>query len=211
MDWLRIVYFFVVTLALIASFRSFTHRKYILFVPLLILGLMVELVAELPFVHAEVRNDIGAFYTMAEYAFLSYIISNFIHSRSKQLLIRYSILVLVPVFILIELTVANRSPNLKYLTVLIENPLVCLWTIIYLFEAATEDYEFEVAQNPMFWISLGNLLFFSGSFFSYGLGSYLLAGGSRVTADKLFNIARILNILLYILYFIGFVCLRKKR
>ncbi|HYE55557.1 MAG TPA: hypothetical protein VD996_11960, partial [Chitinophagaceae bacterium] len=63
----------------------------------------------------------------------------------------------------------------------------------------------------MFWISLGNLLFFSGSFFSYGFGSYLESKERLATANTIYMIARILNILLYILYFIGFICLRKKK
>ncbi|HYF32642.1 MAG TPA: hypothetical protein VD993_16065 [Chitinophagaceae bacterium] len=158
-----------------------------------------------------IQSDISAYYTIVEYALLSYIISNFIQSFRKRLVIRSSILVLIPLFIVIELTIADKSLTYKYLTLLIESPFVCVWTILYLFETAKQDHEFEITRNPMFWISLGNLLFYSGSFFSYGFGSYLNSKGNEDMANTLLWIARILNILLYILYFIGFLCLRKKK
>ena len=211
MHGLKIVYYVAVTLAFIASFRSLTDRRYILFIPLLLLGLLVELAAVLHVFSKQTVDCISAVYSIVEYALLAYIISNFISSRAKQLLVRHSILVLVPFLIIIQLTIANKNKTFEYLTLLIESPLICIWTILYLFETASQDHEFEVSQNPMFWISLGNLLFFSGSFFSYGFGSYLRAKGSENIANTIFWIARILNILLYILYFIGFLCLKKKR
>jgi hypothetical protein len=108
------------------------------------------------------------------------------------------------------LVLVPRSESYKYLDLMIESPFLCAWTILYLFETVKQEEEFEVTRNPMFWISLGNLLFFSGSFFSYGFGSYLAAKGNTHAADIIFWIARVLNILLYILYFIGFLCLRRK-
>lgn len=211
MEPLKVVYYIVVLLAFFASIRSYRHRQYILFIPLLALSLLVEFLQDLRVFSESVNDNIASFYTIAEYALLSLIISNFIYTRSKRLMIRYSILVLVPVFIIIELTIAHKSPTFQFLTLLIESPFVCLWTILYLFETAKQDQEFEISGNPMFWISLGNLLFFSGSFFSYGFGSYLLSRDHEDTANTIFMIARILNILLYILYFIGFLCLQKKR
>ena len=211
MNALKIVYYLAVILAFIASLRSVNDRKYILFVPLLLIGLLVELAGDFHVFSDEIIACIDAAYTVVEYALLSYIISNFIYSRTKRLLVRYSILVMVPLFAFIQLTIANKNPNYGYLTVLIESPLICIWTILYLFENASQDYEFEIARNPMLWIALGNLLFFSGSFFSYGFGSYLFSKGNEHTANAVFWIARILNILLYIIYFIGFLCLTKKR
>jgi hypothetical protein len=211
MHALKIVYYLAVSLAFIASLRSVNDRKYILFIPLLLFGLLVELAGDFHIFSEYIIACVDAAYTAVEYALLSYIISKFIYSRTKRLLIRYSILVLVPLFVFIHFTVANQNPNYGYLTMLIESPLICIWTILYLFESARQDYEFEISRNPMLWISLGNLLFFSGSFFSYGFGSYLLASGNEHTADAVFWIARILNILLYIIYFIGFLWLTKKR
>lgn len=209
MHWLKIVYYITLVLALAASIKCYKHRKYVLFIPLLIISLTVEILSEL--IEDADAKKILSLYTAVEYSLLSFIISNFINSQKKKTFIRLSILVLVPFFIFIQLVLAVRNTSYKFLDSMIEAPILCVWTILYLFETAKQDEEFEIFKNPMFWISLGNLLFFSGSFFSYGFGSYLASTGHETLANQIFWIARMLNILLYFLYFIGFICLPKKR
>ena len=207
MHWLKYVYYGVMVLALLASLRGIKYRRYVLFIPLLALSLAVEITRE--FVSEEVAHYFN-FFIAIEYTLLALIISNFMHTASKRQVIRASIFVLVPLLILIQLLLAG-NPAYKYLDLMIESPFLCAWTILYLFETVKQEEEFEVTKNPMFWISLGNLLFFSGSFFSYGFGSYLEYKGNNHLADIIFWIARILNLLLYILYFIGFLCLGNRR
>lgn len=206
MHWLKAVYYAIMALSLLASLRGYNRRGYVLFIPLLALSLIVEILRHfIPEFH-----NLARLFFAAEYTLLTLIISTFIHSRTKRLIMRSSIFVLVPVFVLIELNLLEQNWSNKYLDLLIGSPFICLWTILYLFETVKQEEEFEVTKNPMFWISLGNLLFFSGSFFSYGFGSYLAYKGSGL-AETIFWIARVLNILLYILYFIGFLCLRMKK
>lgn len=204
MHWLKLVYYGFMAIALIASFRGYNRKGYVLFIPLLALSLAVEILRHF-------YGQLPAFklFIPVEYTLLSLIISTFINSHIKRLIIRSSIFILVPIFIFIEFYLADQSSPYKYLDLMIASPFLCVWTILYLFETVKQEEEFEVTRNPMFWISLGNLLFFSGSFFSYGFGSYLAFKGSDL-AETIFWIARILNILLYILYFIGFLCLRTR-
>jgi hypothetical protein len=207
MHWPKVVYYAFMALALLASFRGYRRKGYALFIPLLALSLVVEVLR--PLFDSSVGKYFRLFFAV-EYTLLTLIISTFIHSRTKRLIMRGSIFVLVPVFIFIELYLLDQKGPYRFLDLLIGSPFICLWTILYLFETVKQEEEFEVTKNPMFWISLGNLLFFSGSFFSYGFGSYLAYKGSEL-ADTIFWIARVLNILLYILYFIGFLCLRKRK
>jgi hypothetical protein len=209
MHWLKFVYYGVMVLALVASFRGFRYREYVLFIPLLALSLAVEVAREFLKGQPEITKYFNL-YIAAEYALLALIISKFIYSRNKRLIILGSIFVLVPLFVFIRFVLVPKNPSYQFLDLMIESPFLCAWTILYLFETVKQEEEFEVAKNPMFWISLGNLLFFSGSFFSYGFGSYLASKGNAHMADIIFWIARILNILLYIFYFIGFLCVRKK-
>lgn len=206
MHWLKIVYYAIMALALLASLRGYNRKGYQLFIPLLALSLGVEIARHY---YPGPNKPLRVFFAV-EYTLLTLIISTFIHSHTKRLIMRSSIFVLVPVFIFIELYLEDQGWSYKFLDLLIGSPFICLWTILYLFETVRQEEEFEVTRNPMFWISLGNLLFFSGSFFSYGFGSYLMYKQSEL-AETVFWIARILNILLYILYFIGFLCLRKIR
>jgi hypothetical protein len=204
MHWLKIVYYGIMAIALLASFHGYNRKGYVLFIPLLALSLAVEILRPFyPYL------NIFKLFISVEYTLLSLIISTFINSSTKRLIIRSSIFILVPIFIFIELYLADQSRSYKYLDLMIGAPFLCVWTILYLFETVKQEEDFEVTRNPMFWISLGNLLFFSGSFFSYGFGSYLAYKGSDL-AETIFWIARVLNILLYILYFIGFLCLRRR-
>jgi hypothetical protein len=63
-----------------------------------------------------------------------------------------------------------------------------------------------IYKQPDFWISLGLLIFFGGTFFSNGLYTYLYEL-DPVQAKKLFNIINSpLNLIQYTCFIIGFVC-----
>jgi len=196
-------------LALLASLRGYQNKKYVLFIPLLALSLGVELARHFfARSHPSIVPPLSLFVAV-EYTLLSLIIANFIESPTKKMIVRISIFIIVPVILILKLSTL-RNLNLKYIDMVIASPFLCVWTILYLFETTQQDEEILITKNPMLWISLGNLLFFSGSFFSYGFGSYLEAAQKTEAADAIYNIARVLNILFYILYFTGFLCLKKK-
>lgn len=211
MHWLKIVYYFVLAISLAAAIIfAYRNRKYVLFIPLIGINLAIEVIREFMPKDSPVEPVILLIQVISEYSILSLIISYFIQSAVKKRIILMSIFLVIPAFIILQILLIGKSTSYKYLNQMIEAPFICLWTILYLFEAAKHDQEFEIRTNPMFWISLGNLLFYSGSFFSYGFGSYLTSRGSDM-GGTIFLIAQLLNILLYILYFIGFLCLRIKK
>lgn len=209
MNWPKIIYYLVLALALAGSFRAVKDRRYILFIPLIGFVLGSEILREY-IDQDKVDKAVLLFAVIVEYALLSWIISNFIQSELKRRIIIFSVFILVPLFIIMQILFIADNKAFQYLNQLIEAPFICAWTVFYLFEAAKDNEEVNITRNPMFWISLGNLLFYSGSFFSYGFGSFLLSKGSK-QAENIYWIARILNILLYIIYFIGFLCIKKKR
>jgi hypothetical protein len=210
MHWLKIIYYSMLVVALVGSFFGYNNKKYWLFIPLIAISLGIEILRDLLPDDSLVEPSILLFQVIAEYSILSLIISHFIQSPTKKKIIIGSIVVVIPLFILLQIFLISRYPTYTYLNNTIEAPFICLWTILYLFEVARHEYEFEISTNPMFWISLGNLLFYSGSFFSYAFGSYLMSADAK-GGDTIFLIAQILNILLYILYFIGFLCLRLRK
>lgn len=211
MEWPKIIYYAVLVIALAGSFLGYRDRRYVLFIPLIALSLAIEIIREFVDRGSPLDTATLLFMVIVEYSLLSLIISNFIQSRIKRKVTISSVFVMIPLFIILQVTLISKNSSYHYLNQMIAAPLLCVWTISYLFEAAKHDEEFEITKSPMFWICLGNLLFYSGSFFSYGFGGYLSSKGSKDTANTIFWIARILNILLYILYFIGFLCLRKRK
>ena len=80
--------------------------------------------------------------------------------------------------------------------------IICIYVLlnldIHLFDA--------IYKHPDFWISLGLLISFGGTFFSNGLYTYLYEM-DPVQAKKLFNIINSpLNLIQYTCFIIGFVC-----
>lgn len=210
MHWLKIIYYSILVVAFAGSFLGYGNKKYWLFIPLIGINLGIEVLRDILPDESPVEPSILLFQVIIEYSLLSLIISYFIQSRIKKKIIVGSIFVMIPVFILLQIVLISRNESYMYLNQTIAGPFICVWTILYLFEVAKHEYEFEISTNPMFWISLGNLLFYSGSFFSYAFGGYLMSTEPEWAAT-IFRIAQILNILLYILYFIGFLCLRLRK
>jgi hypothetical protein len=211
MAWPKILYYGVLCIALIMSFRTIKYSRYILFIPLIAFSLIIELAREYLVHESPIDKATLLLIVMVEYSLLSLIISNFIQSKMKRKMIIYSNFLMIPLFIILQLFVVSVNESYRFLNQMIAGPLICAWTILYLFDTAKHDEEFAITRSPMFWISLGNLLFYSGSFFSYGFGPYLLLKGNKDVAEAIFWIARILNILLYILYAIGFLCLKSTK
>lgn len=182
------------------------NKQLKLFIPLLLLTLIVEGARFILSKDNLVAVSLFSIYTPTEYLLLSLFAASIIKPSYKRTIIYFSI----PFFVIISLVLQFKvdSPNYfyKYLDVLIEAPLMLMWSLFYIFQLFTDEETFHFKSNPFFWISVGNLLFFAGSFFSYGFGSYLHNMEQYKLADAIFWIARILNIVLYIFYNIGFLC-----
>lgn len=200
------VYFILMALAFVASIAAYRHRKYVLFIPLLGLAFVVELIREI-FVHESPYGRILGLYQPAEYALLTLIIANFIYSERNRQIMRNSLFVVVPAMTVVALFFSEY----KHMNIIIQSPFICAWTILYLFETANRDGETDIAGNPMFWISLANLLFYAGSFLGYGFGDYLVFMGNKDLGHAIYWIPRVLNLVLYALYIIGFICLLRKK
>src|SRR5688572_5972820 len=55
----------------------------------------------------------------------------------------------------------------------LEGLFVCIFSVLYLLELYRQDNIDLVSKNPHFWLSVGNLIFFSGCMFVMGLLDYL--------------------------------------
>ena len=94
------------------------------------MGLMVEAANDFHLFSDETQADLYSAYTIAEFALLSYIISNFIISGFKRRMVRYVTPVLVVLFIVIECTIADKSPAYEYLSLLIANAIITIYTLV---------------------------------------------------------------------------------
>lgn len=205
-------YLLVFASLLILIFRRKKLDKRVqIFIPLLLLSLAVEGARFTLTNDHPIPKFLFSIYTPIEYFLLSLFAISILNSN----LIKKMIWGTIPVFVVLSLFVQFKMESsnyfYKYLDVLIEAPLVLTWTLLYVFQLFSDEKTFHFKSNPVFWISMGNLLFFSGSFFSYGFGSYLHNAGQYNLSEAIFWIERVLNIFLYIIYVIGFLCSNQKK
>lgn len=86
-----------------------------------------------------------------------------------------------------------------------EGVFVCTICTYVLLNLDIHQYK-AIHRNPDFWICLGLLVFFAGTFFSNGVLSYIL-DLDRERAFKLFStINQPINLILYSCFIIGFLC-----
>jgi hypothetical protein len=196
-------------------FLLLLNKKYVgklfIFLALLLLSAITVEGLRFLFPNTIISNFAFSVYTPIEYTLLSIIY----YLLLKKTVVRNLILISIPLFLILSFYVqfflSSNNFFIKYIDVLIQSPLVCLMSILYLFEISIEEKDNEFKSNTFSWISIANILFFAGSFFSYAFGSFLLNKGSKTESDLVFLVSKYLNILLYILYAIGFIFSKWKK
>lgn len=93
---------------------------------------------------------------------------------------------------------------------ILEASLLLTWTLVYFYELYVFFKPQKLWQVPEFWVCTGILFFFAGTFFQMGLHSYLIRT-NRELANQLYVINHLLNILLYSLITVGFLCKASQK
>jgi len=143
------------------------------------------------------------FYAIVEYTLLCIYFIQVISLRYR-LLVVYSIIL----FVLASASISYWYYHYKYFpgaNINTEGVLICVICTYVLMNLDIHLFN-AIHKHPDFWISLGLLIFFVGTFFSNGLYTYL-SGMNRDLANRLFDIInKPLNLILYSCFIIGFIC-----
>ena len=194
---------FLVSLLL---WKTLVKTKIIWFVPYLFIIVLVELSAR--YLYYELKQPNAWIYNLSvplEFCFYSFII--FLHTTNKlfQTIIKFFIFafLLFAVYSIVFIT-GFKSFNRDFLV--IGGFFMMLFITIYLGELYREDHENSMWVIPVFWICLGILLFYSGSFSRNLLGWF----GPREQFTSAIRILRSinhgLNYVLYSCLIIAFIC-----
>jgi len=149
------------------------------------------------------------FFTVFEFCFYLYII-NLIISNEK---IRKVIKVVIMLYILIAVTNILFIQKIKAfhtVTYAFGCLLIVAACIYYFFELFKIPKSVELKKNPAFWICSGLLFFYCCGFPLYGMFNFL-SDISKLIIKNFYNIITILNIFLYTLFTIAFLCRLKIR
>ena len=88
--------------------------------------------------------------------------------------------------------------------------LIVVFCIYYFLELFRLPKSVKLKNNPAFWICTGLLFFYCCGFPLYGLMNYWI-GISKLILQNFSNIVTILNIFLYTLFAIAFLCIKTRK
>jgi hypothetical protein len=134
--------------------------------------------------------------------------SLFISSKLKKLLLFFTILLglgYLTSWVFFQGLNTFNNYNIAFSCV-----LVTITVLLYYHQLLKYNNPEPLVRVPMFWISTGILIFYACNIFFMGLLNYIM----RVSMDlaiQLYNIIHILNIIMYSLYSIGFICSATSR
>ena len=207
------IYIYLIGLSFFSSivvfFRDSSNYLYLkLFTPFLFLTLLAELLGFYLGSIGKHNAYVYNFFSTFEFCFYLWVLSLIIQNRY----VRKAIRIIIVLYILIA--VANilfiqKVTKFHTVTYSLGCLLIVSFCIYYFFELFKFLQPVKLQNNPAFWICSGLLFFYCCGFPLYGLINSW-ASISTLVVYNFEKIVTILNIFLYSLFTIAFLCTKKK-
>ncbi len=149
------------------------------------------------------------FFTVVEFCFYLWIISLIITNSRVKKIIRIG-LVIYAIASTINIIFIQQMRAFHTGSYAIGCLLVVAICVYYFYELFKLPKSIKLKNNPAFWICSGLLFFYCCGFPLYGMSNFL-SGISKLIIRNFFSIIIILNIFLYSLFTIAFLCRLKTR
>ncbi|MFT4031749.1 MAG: hypothetical protein QM669_04970 [Siphonobacter sp.] len=204
-DWLRhISTVSIVVPFIIAIVRyRYLRNEYLLMICYLTVSFLTEMWGFVTFFRGSTNNLIVYnVFTLVELTLLGLLYYQFINHRATRRVILVLIIVFAGIVFWRYLPDPSRYDGAVWG---LENAIVILFILLYFVHLFRKMEVERLSRSPIFWISSGLLIFFSGSVFVYLFGTFIFQD-KQVLGD-LWNINYWLNILFHLLVSIGF-CLQ---
>ncbi|AEW02011.1 hypothetical protein Niako_5780 [Niastella koreensis GR20-10] len=191
-------------LASLALFFQASLPRYLKTFPFfLLLTIIIEIIGDLLVKRKIDSIPMYNIFTTFEFIFYLYILRRIIYNvRVKKLIVLlmaiYPVLVLINMLFFQENTFHTNTYSLGCL-------LIVGACIYYFYEIFQTTHSVNLVKEPAFWICSGLLFFYTCSFPLVGLWNHLY-GLPRIILLNLNAVLQILNILLYSLFSIAFLC-----
>lgn len=147
------------------------------------------------------------YYLVPQYVFYFYFFKQFL----KPGLLHNTIWVLAVLYVLFSmanLLFIQKALAINYFTIIAASFIVVILTTAYIRQLITDDNILQLKKQPLVWISVGALIFHAGVL-PYFIYSNSLNNSNIGLSLLLFYIVLVLNILMYTLYAIAFLCTKK--
>jgi hypothetical protein len=193
---------------MIAGFTVYFQRQIPLYLKLFPIYLLVCATVELlaPWMRKNTGSNVPLynFYMVFNFSFLLFVLREIIVEKLFKKVILFSIIVFV-LFSLANIIYVQKPVIWNSMSYALGALLVVAYCIYYFFELFKKPISTKLTREPPFWIVCGLLFFYCCSFPLFGLNNFL-ADAPLVLLRNLGSILILLNILLYLLFAIAFLC-----
>ena len=208
------LYVYFICISFLASLSVYlmstpAYRYLKLFPPFLLATIAVESIGS--YIGSQRRSNLTIynFFTVFEFCFYLYVISLII-SNAKMKKVFIIALIAYGVIAVINIVFIQKLKAFHTVTYAFGCLVIVAACVYYFFELFKLPRSVRLINNPAFWICSGLLFFYCCGFPLYGMINFL-SGISRLIMRNFFSIIVILNIFLYSLFTIAFLCRLKAR
>jgi hypothetical protein len=204
---------YIITLCFLVSLSvyfklnpSYLYLK--LFPPFLLVTILVEIWAL--YLGSIGKNNVTLynFFSTFEFCFYLWIISLIINQKKAERIIRVTI-IFYAFAATTNILFIQKMKTFHTITYALGCLLIVLFCIFYFFELFRQPKSVKLKNTPAFWICSGLLFFYCCGFPLYGFINYW--SGIKFIAKNFDKIFTILNIFLYSLFTIAFLCIRTRK
>lgn len=210
MNALHYIYFSMLYLTIVSFISQYKHLDYILKILFLYLVTLALINSMGMYVRLglQVKNNLFLYHilTPVEYTLLSLIYYSALKSVLMKKVIRWSMYGFVVICIVLTLFVEGMQVIDSFARS-IEALLVTIWILAYFYQILKTTKILNMQSDPLFWISLGFLIYFIGNLFIKGLLNTLIIQ-NRVLAKTFYQYLYLLEFNLFIQINIALYCRR---
>lgn len=206
------IYFIAISfLASLSVFISSTNASFYLklFPPFLLATLIVESLGSYLSSTGNPNVWLYNFFTVVEFCFYLWIVSLIVNNSRMKKIIRV-ILIFFALASVGNIIFIQKMKAFHTVTYAIGCLLIVAVCIYYFFELFKYPKSVKLKNTPAFWICSGLLFFYCCGFPLFGMFNFL-SGISKLIIKNFYTIIVILNIFLYSLFTIAFLCRLKTR
>ena len=208
------IYIYFIAISFIASLSVyFTSKSTPVYLKLFPPFLLATLIAEsLGSYLSSIRKSnvwLYNFFSVLEFCFYLLVISLIINNRRIKKITRIT-LILYAVITVVNIIFIQKIKAFHTVTYAFGCLLIVIFCIYYFFELFKNPKSVKLKNNPAFWICSALLFFYCCGFPLFGLSNFL-NGISNLIIKNFYAIIIILNIFLYSLFTIAFLCRLKTR
>lgn len=208
------LYIYFIAISFLFSLTVYLNRQQtplylLLFPPFLITTLIIEVIGARLSDRQQSNVWLYNFFTVLEFCFYLLLVSFIISNHKMKLILRYT-LVLYAVTASCNIIFIQRISAFHTVTYSIGCLLIVAACVYYFFELFKIPQAIKLKNTPAFWICSGLLFFYCCGFPLFGMFNFL-SGISKLIIKNFYAIIIILNIFLYSLFTIAFLCRLKTR